>query len=107
MRSAQEKKTKSNKDRRKKNFSEASLLDFDYIESKAWTKLASKYGSKVNFDELLRLAEILSNHLNIQLSRCYKRRKEMLIKWYDDNLNTLWPYIEGHITVTLTNGRII
>lgn len=82
------------------------LKDFEPASCRAWTKLTSRYG-QISKSELLCLAEVLSHHLDIKLYREYKRRKKMLIKWFDDNLDQVWPYIENHIIIKDIDGKSV
>lgn len=53
------------------------------------------------------MAEVISDQLNIGLYREYKRRKEMLIKWFDENYDSVWPFIENHLSIIDTDGTTI
>ena len=99
------KKPKSLQDQYESNFVKQILKDFDAKESEAWRKLTSRFGEKLNQNKILSLAEVCSNKLGLNLFREYKRRKEMLIKWFDMNLDQVWPFIEHHIHVVDVNGN--
>ncbi|KAK8895033.1 hypothetical protein M9Y10_023475 [Tritrichomonas musculus] len=88
-------------------FVQEKLNDFEPTSCKAWTKLTSRFGPKISQEELLSLAEVVSHQLEIELYREYKRRKNMLIKWFDENLDLVWPYIEKHIIITDIHGNPI
>ncbi|KAK8857752.1 hypothetical protein M9Y10_016162 [Tritrichomonas musculus] len=81
------------------------LENFDYKKSKAWLKLTSKFGDKVNHKLLLSIAHLVSKQFNIELCREYKRRKEMLIKWFDENIDTVWPYVNDNLVFEYVDGR--
>lgn len=86
---------------------EDKLTHFNPSTSEAWKKLTSKYGEKLNHAELKCLAQVISANLDIELSRETKRRKNMLIKWFDENLNKIWPFIEEHIEVEDVDGNFV
>ena len=88
-------------------FVQEKMADFDPTNCEAWAKLTSRFGPKISQEELLSLAEVVSHQLNIELYREYKRRKNMLIKWFDEHCDQVWPYIEKHIIITDINGNPI
>ena len=98
---------KSAQDKYESDFVKEKLKDFEPKASRAWISLTSRYGPKINQNQLLSLAEVVSYQLNLGLFREYKRRKEMLIKWFDENYDAVWPFIENHITVIDINGSQI
>ena len=73
----------------------------------AWTKLRERFGQKISQEELLSLARVVSNELEIDLSREYKRRKELLIIWFNENFDRVWPFIEHNIIVLSVDGEPI
>jgi hypothetical protein len=77
---------------------------FDATTCRAWALLTSKFGTKITQEELLSLAQVLAHELDLDLSREYKRRKELLVKWYDENIETIWPFVETRIVVTGWKG---
>lgn len=104
---SKDKKPKSLQDKYESDFVRSKLAGFEPKNSLAWSKLTSRFGPKLNQNKLLSLAEVVSNHLNIELYREYKRRKEMLIKWFDENLDIVWPFIESHVTILDVNNNKI
>ena len=83
------------------------IADFVHTESEAWKKLTERFGPKINQDELSDLAQVVSRRLNIELTREDKRRKRTLVKWFQDHLDEVWPYIEQHIEVTDIDGNTV
>ena len=80
--------------------------DFDPYLSDAWKQLTIRYGPKISHGLLLSMAEVVSHHLQIELFREYKRRKEMLIKWFDEQLDIIIPFLDNHFTMIDSNGNI-
>lgn len=68
---------------------DARLNGFVYKESRAWHEITRHYGDGLNQAELLSLAEVLASQIGIKVDREAKRRKEVLIKWYDENIDTI------------------
>lgn len=83
------------------------LKDFDLAKSRAWAKLTAKYGPKISQEELLSLAQVVSVHKSIELFREYKRRKKMLIQWFDDNYDVVMPFLDNYVMVTDCNNEAI
>ena len=79
----------------------------DAFETEAWARLQEKYGRKISQEELLSLARVVANELDLELSREYKRRKELLIIWFQENLSIVWPFIEKHIAIYTSDGDAI
>lgn len=65
---------------------DARLNGFVYKNSAAWQVITEKYGDNLNQAELLSLAEVIAAQLNLKVDREAKRRKEVLVKWYDEHL---------------------
>lgn len=90
-----------------KLFLEEKRKNFDMTKCEAWSRLTQKFGQKVSQEELLTIAQIVSHELDIPLAREYKRRKEILVKWFDENLEAVWPFINNKVRVTDQEGERI
>lgn len=77
---------------------------FDERESYAYNKLCERYGPKPSQHELLSLAQVISENLDILLDREAFRRKRVLIKWFDENFTKIEPFWENYIVVIDENG---
>jgi hypothetical protein len=74
----------------------ARLNGFVFKDSPAWQMISRRFGENLNQMELLSLAQVLSARLNLKIDREAKRRKEVLIKWYDENfraISEILPYV--------------
>jgi hypothetical protein len=86
---------------------DARLNGFSLKESPAWRMIIRRFGENLNQMELLSLAQVLSDRLNLKIDREAKRRKEVLIKWYDENfraISEVLPYVyledkDGHMVI--------
>jgi hypothetical protein len=70
---------------------------FQYAASEPWREIARRFGTHLKQTELLSVAEVLGAQLGITVDREAKRRKEVLIKWFDENwerIKEIWPQIE-------------
>ena len=67
--------------------------DFDWKKSKPWKILTSKFGEKLTHEELISIAELLSTSQRIKLDRDAKRRKIVLIKWFEEHWKIFEPLI--------------
>ena len=70
------------------------LKDFEYRDSRAWTFLCQRFGPRVGQTELQSIAELISGTQQIKLDRDAKRRKVVLVKWFEEN----WDVIERLLT---------
>jgi hypothetical protein len=64
---------------------ETRLMGFDVNRSPAWQDIRSRFGDSLNQAELLSLAEVIGTEIGVKVDREAKRRKEVLIKWFDEN----------------------
>jgi hypothetical protein len=61
--------------------------------SHAWAQLTLAYGPKVTQEELVSLAELISRQLRIRLDRDARRRKSVMIMWFEENWWQIWPWL--------------
>lgn len=69
------------------------LKGFSVKNSFGWKIICDFYGPNLNQAELLSLAEVLAQQLNLKVDREAKRRKEVLIKWFDENIGVIQPIL--------------
>ena len=86
---------------------------FDYEESEAWKFLQTIFGSvKLNQADLTRLADLVLFHLKPLYPELYfpreaARRKGPLVRWYQDYLHIIKPFIQEHIVIERQDGRLV
>jgi uncharacterized protein YbjT (DUF2867 family) len=69
---------------------------FNWRESPAWLELVARYGPRLSQEELVSIADLASNGLQIRLDRDARRRKSVMIKWFEehwDRILALLPII--------------
>ncbi|OHT15332.1 hypothetical protein TRFO_42593 [Tritrichomonas foetus] len=79
-----------NEDRKK---ADIRLQGFNPLESQVWREICQKYGSSLSQNELLSLAEVIASHIGTRVDREAKRRKEVLIKWFDENSEKILAFL--------------
>ena len=89
------------------NFINQKRQGFDVQKCRAWAKLTERFGPRISQEELLSLALVVSNELGMDLSREYKRRKELLIKWFDERLDRVWGFVENRLVISDRQGHVI
>lgn len=72
---------------------ETRLNGFSPQGSPAWKGLTSLYGKSISQTFLVQLACQISLKLNIPLDRDAKRRKKVLIKWFDEHWIEVLPLL--------------
>lgn len=83
--------TKPNSDKKKV---QQILRGFDQDRSEAVSYLKQKYGDLKQY-EILQIAEYCTSKIKIlALDRESKRRKEVLLKWFDENFSILKPVLD-------------
>jgi len=75
------------------------LRDFDATRCPAMLLLSELFGKSLNAKDLESLAETCATHLCLYLDREAKRRKSVLLKWFDENLQVLEPFLRAHVVV--------
>lgn len=71
----------------------ARMSNFQPKECKAWKEITQKFGTNIKQQELLSIANVLSTSAKLKLDRDAKRRKTVLIKWFDENWDAIKPYL--------------
>lgn len=69
------------------------LKGFKPKDSLVWTEITRRFGAEIKHGELLSIAEVVAANAGIQLDRDAKRRKSVLIKWFEENWFQILPYL--------------
>jgi hypothetical protein len=85
--------------RYEKEWLEKEMEQFTATDSDAWRLLTNLYGSKISKEELLSVGQVTSIELNIELVREYKRRKETMIKWFQNHFDRIEPFLRESLTI--------
>jgi hypothetical protein len=75
---------------------------FNWQRSYAWAHLSHTFGPRLNQDELVSIAELTSGIVRIRLDRDARRRKPVMIKWFDENWGYIQPVLR-HIVLSATS----
>jgi hypothetical protein len=67
---------------------------FDWTKSYAWIELAERYGPKLVHAELVSIADLAASRLHIKLDRDARRRKVVMLKWFEENWALIRPLLE-------------
>jgi hypothetical protein len=78
------------------------LSGFNSKDNSVWKAITQRFGNNIKQPELLSMAQVLANHANIRLDRDAKRRKAVLIKWFEENWVAIEPFLPF---VVLEDGR--
>ena len=70
------------------------MAGFNPKDNDVWRSITAKFGPNIKQPELLSIAMVLSQNCSIKLDRDAKRRKSVLIKWFEENWTTLAPYLD-------------
>ena len=66
---------------------------FNWKECEAWKYLCERFGSHLNQKELISIAELIASKNHLKLDRDAKRRKVVLIKWFQENWEIVKPLL--------------
>ena len=76
---------------------------FDLKENHIWEELTKRFGSNIKRGELTNIAKVLAEAANIKLDRDAKRRKSVLLKWFDEHWDTIYPLLD-YVVFSETEG---
>ena len=90
-------KTKNDPPKRRKGVSESKRADamlgnFDAKKSRGYQFILGILSEPISLSSLISLATIISFLSGIPFSRDYTRRKDLVIKWFDDNYDDIFPF---------------
>ena len=68
------------------------LSGFKPKSSFAYKELIARFGNICHYD-LLSIAQVLATAAGLTIDRDAKRRKSVLIKWFDENWITISPFL--------------
>jgi hypothetical protein len=83
----------SHKQEREKQRVKARLEGFDSKSSPVWVTITERFGPDVTHTELITLAIILAQKAGIVLDRDAKRRKQVLVKWFEEHWTEILPFV--------------
>jgi hypothetical protein len=69
------------------------LDGFNWPKSRAWAHLSCQFGPRLNQEELVSIAELVGNYLGIRLDRDARRRKIVMIKWFEEHWTAIQPIL--------------
>lgn len=61
------------------------LTGFNYQDSVSWIAICRHFGSQPSHEELKSVAELIAKTANIRLDRDAKRRKVVMMKWFEEH----------------------
>lgn len=70
------------------------LNGFNPKDNSAWREITNRFGNNIKQPELLSIATVLASNANIKLDRDAKRRKSVLIKWFEENWKAILPFLD-------------
>ena len=81
------------------------IRNFEYEESEAWAELRKRGWDQLRQAELLSIALLLSMKLKVPIDREAKRRKNVLVKWFDENLAELRMKMD-YVSLVFKNDEV-
>jgi hypothetical protein len=70
------------------------LGDFNAKDSSAWKEITRRFGKNLKQPELLSMANVVASNAGIKLDRDARRRKTVLLKWFEENWTVIQPYLD-------------
>ena len=85
--------------RREKQRLDERMRGFTVDDSVSWRGLCYHFQTpKLNHTELISIATLVAQVANIKLDRDAKRRKSVLLKWFEENWSAIYPNL-GYIAL--------
>lgn len=69
------------------------LNGFNAKDNHVWREITQRFGVNIKQPELLSIAQVVATNANIKLDRDAKRRKTVLIKWFEENWSAISPFL--------------
>jgi hypothetical protein len=66
---------------------------FNWQRSTPWNQLIALYGPRLSQEELVSIARLIAKKLDIKLDRDARRRKPVMIKWFEENWESIEPLL--------------
>ena len=66
---------------------------FNWKKSPVWRHLSYYYGPKVKQEELVSIADLICEKVNLKLDRDARRRKIVMIKWFEEHWQQIQPLL--------------
>ena len=70
------------------------LSGFNPKDNNVWREITQRFGASIKHPELLSIATVLAQNANVKLDRDAKRRKSVLIKWFEENWAAISPFLD-------------
>jgi hypothetical protein len=93
--------------RYEKEWLQKEMNGFSATESDAWRLLADLYGPKISKEQIISLGQVAAMELGLDLVREYKRRKETMVKWFQNHLTTVTPFLRTSVVILGENKTVI
>ena len=70
------------------------MTGFDIKENHVWDEIAKRFGANIKRGELTNIAKVIADAAEIKLDRDAKRRKSVLLKWFDEHWDKIYPLLD-------------
>lgn len=70
------------------------LAGFNAKESPVAKEITRRFGANIKQGELINIAQVIADTASIKLDRDAKRRKNVLLKWFDEHWSEITPYLD-------------
>jgi hypothetical protein len=70
------------------------LGGFNAKDTPVWKEITQRFGNNIKQPELLSIAQVLASSADVKLDRDAKRRKTVLVKWFEENWERIAPYLD-------------
>jgi hypothetical protein len=69
------------------------LNGFNWKKSQAWRHLSFQFGPTLTQEELVSIAELIAHRTGIRLDRDARRRKMVMLKWFEEHWTVIQPLL--------------
>lgn len=79
-------------------------LQFDHEGSRAWRLLVTYLGPEPCMTGCKRFAEVICTELRLRTRRVELKYRICLIKWIEDHIEVIQPFVEQHLVAVFPDG---
>jgi hypothetical protein len=70
------------------------LVGYSSKDSGVWREIVRRFGKKIKQPELVSIAAAVAHSADVRLDRDAKRRKKVLIKWFEEHWAAIAPFLD-------------
>jgi hypothetical protein len=83
------------------------MKNFNPQDSAPWKFLQEWWSDQISREEIVSLGQVCAHELGpLKLPLEYRRRKETMIKWFDEHWDVIRPFLENNVEILETEEDV-